>query len=268
MNSALPPESGAILRRILPGIVFGCLVGVIFYQQLELRRLRDEKSVRLASSSIRPSASPGPAEEPSSDGRAAARSHRPDGTRHDLAKESRQQELQGRLDEITKPLEQDIASSMFNAKVSETQSVVTGGFPTADGRSQFTFLTPNRIAMADGSEAIRIDARTVAVNPDATRDNGLGSLATNARNTLQHAETWEDQDLKVTLDQLAQTHGADLLAMPRVIIKPGQDFSIMISSGEYGSHYSISGSADFAATGAGFIIKARIEQKDSTAPGE
>ena len=72
-----------------------------------------------------------PAAEPTSNN-IAFRGRGPSSDRSDQARETHLHEVESELAEITNPLDQNIASSMFKAEVSESQSVVTGGALTLD----------------------------------------------------------------------------------------------------------------------------------------
>lgn len=148
--------------------------------------------------------------------------------------------------EISKPFEQDIASTMFQAEISDNQSVVTGGYPTADGKHQITVLTPKKVKLADGAEAIQIDAKTIAVSPESTQQSGFASLATSAKNTLQHAESWANPDVAATLGKACSLPGCYLMSSPSMITRPGQEFTVTMQS-DAGGSYSLAGSVDFSA---------------------
>jgi len=250
------------IRRTLLALTFLGVLAIAFYQQMEIRRLRSGPSGPVPAT--QPAAAFQSAAELSPDN-SGAHGRRPATGRSDQARENHLHEVESELAEITKPLDQDnqdIVSSMFKAEVSESQSVVTGGHLTADGKHLFTFITPKRVKLANGTEVVQIGIKSIATPPEVTQQQGLESLATGARNTLQHAETWENQDVTSTLQKLSQTHGTDLLTCPSVTCAPGEKFDLSIGSE---AQYSVAATVDFSANGPGFIIKARVEQQDAPA---
>lgn len=155
-----------------------------------------------------------------------------------------------------------MASTMFHADIKEGQSVVTGGYQTADGRNQFTILKPSLIRGPKGGTQIQIDSKRIAVSQDDTVQTGLATLATNAKNTLQHAESWEEGDVSKTMEKIQNSTSSEYLGEPKVVVEPGQKFAIeMISDGQ--NSYTLAGTAELSPTGSGVVLKARIQQTES-----
>jgi hypothetical protein len=292
-------------RRPLLALTFLGVLALTVYQQMEIRRLRSGPSGPVPAT--QPAAAFQSAAEMSPDNSGAQR-RRPATGRSDQARENHLDEVESELAEITKPLDedkQDMVSSMFKAEVSESQSVVTGGHLTSDGKHLFTFITPKRVKLANGTEVVQIGIKSIATPPELAQQQGLESLATGARNTLQHAETWENQDVTSTLQKLRQ-FSTDILTCPSVTCAPGEKFNLSIGSElsvastldvisidisplsvgseisaagtlvdakqrselapqSNGFEYSVAGTVDFSANGSGFIIKARVEQQDAPA---
>lgn len=155
-----------------------------------------------------------------------------------------------------------MASTMFNADIKRGQSLVTGGYQTADGRNQFTILKPSIISGADGSKQIQIDSNLIAMSRNDTTQSGLDSLATNAKNTLQHAESWEESDVAGTMQMLQNSSDSEHLGQPKIVVAPGEKFTIQMTSDDQSS-YTLSGTADLSLDGSGVVLKARIEQKEA-----
>lgn len=249
------------IRRTLLALTFLGVLAIAFYQQMEIRRLRSGPSGPVPATATQPAAAFQSAAELSPDNSGPHR-RRPATGRSDQARGNHLHEVESELAEITKPLDQDnhdIVSSMFKAEVSESQSVVTGGHLTSDGKHLFTFITPKRVKLANGTEVVQIGIKSIATPPEVTQQQGLESLATGVRNTLQHAEAWENQDVTSTLQKLSQTSGTDLLTAPIVTCNPGQKIDVSIGS------FSVAATVDFSANGPGFIIKARVELQDAPA---
>ena len=170
--------------------------------------------------------------------------------------------VEKQLAEISAPLNGDMASTMFNADVKAGQSVVTGGYQTTDGRNQFTILKPRIVTDRNGGKQIEIDSNLIAMSQEDTKQSGLDSLATNARNTLQHAESWEESDVSGTMEMLRNSTDSEHLGQPKTVVTPGGKFTIQMTSDDKSS-YTLSGTAELSPDGSGVVLKARIEQKES-----
>lgn len=159
------------------------------------------------------------------------------------------------LEKLSRPLHEDISSSTVSATLQPGESLVAGGYQTADGSYEVTFLTPKKVKMDDGRDAVELDAKIVSMAENQLEGTGLSRMATKARNTLQHAEAWSSADVESTLAAAGST-----TASPKVIVAPSQTFRIDIGSGEMA--YSLEGSVDTAADGS-FQVNSRIERKEN-----
>jgi hypothetical protein len=137
--------------------------------------------------------------------------------------------------------------------LSDTQVLVTGGFPSSDGKHTFSFIAPKRHRFDDGTDAILIVERTVELDQDAIAEAGLETLATNARNTIQHAEAWEKEDMEATLSLFVEREGVSVSTGPSVLARPSEGFEIEVGGRTF------RGSLDFGEAGQGFIVDTRIE---------
>ncbi len=253
------PEPRLRLPLWITAMVLIILLGVIAWQQARIETLQ-EKS-READSPLH--AGPGRALTPGG-GDGEALPTRTQRTRQDPLASARQEHtraVEKQLSEISAPLNEDMMSTMFRAEIQNGRSIVTGGYRTADGRNQFTILKPKVVRTASGREQIEIDSHLIAMSEQDTRRSGLDTLATQARNTLQHAESWEESDVSTTMDLLRDSTDSENLGAPKVLLEPGQDFTIQMTSDDRSS-YTLSGTATLAPDGSGVILKARIEQKE------
>lgn len=243
------------LFYLAAGIILAALVVVIYVQDSQIQTLNTTKLV--AQTPAPPAKITRPvAAEP------GIRRTRP--RVEDAVDRARKQHLMGvetKLEQISRPMVEDMASTMFSAELTQGQSIVTGGFPTADGRSQFTILTPEKVRLADGTEAFQINAKIMALDAEKTLSSGLDSLSTKARNTLQHAEAWEKTDIDSTLEQLQNSPGSDLLTSPTLTTSAGEPFKVEFGSVEEG-FYSLEGTANHSNDGSGIRLNARIELKE------
>lgn len=166
----------------------------------------------------------------------------------------------GELEKLSRPLRVDMASATVSATLKNGESLVTGGYQTRDGNYELTFLTPNSIRMADGREAIEIRGQILSLSPEAIASSGLETMATNARNTIQHAEAWGQDEMEGTLAAIREKTGQQLLSSPKVTALPGEQVSITIG-GDNGTAYALEATVGRDAAG-DFTIKSRIESDE------
>lgn len=124
------------------------------------------------------------------------------------------------LEKLSRPLAQDILSSTVSAEISPGETLVTGGYKTADGNYEITFLTPRSVTLSDGREAIEVKSQVLSVGSEFVQENDLETLVTNARNTLQHAEAWKQDDTDATLASASNAEGADVISPPEFSRSP------------------------------------------------
>ncbi|MEM9478202.1 MAG: hypothetical protein AAGA58_00930 [Verrucomicrobiota bacterium] len=167
---------------------------------------------------------------------------------------------------MKRPLERPMASATVHARLKPDEVLVTGGYEIGNGRHQFTFIQPEPTTLDDGREAIFVKSRVLELDKEAIESSGLTSLATNARNTLQHAEAWVREDFESTLEQLHSENGVDAVLSPAVVTLPGRSFKIEMGSiDESNPSYAIDGRLVPAGSGRGFDIQTRIERADPIA---
>lgn len=171
---------------------------------------------------------------------------------------------QSELQMLARPLnENDVLSAAVNAVVGQGESLVTGGYQLADGRYELTFITPKGVDQAGrspGTDQILIEARSMVVDDAFVEESGLGTLATNARNTLQHAEAWSGDDVFNTFKSASEAEGVEMSASPTVVSRPNEPFKVEMIDSE-GKGYLLSGEADFMPDGS-FAVKARAERRE------
>lgn len=168
------------------------------------------------------------------------------------------------LDILARPLnENDVLSSAVNAVVAKGESLVTGGYRLADGRYEVTFITPKGVdssGQSPGTDQILIETRSMVVDDAFVEVSGLGTMATNARNTLQHAEAWSGDDVFNTFKSASEAEGVDMSSSPTVVSRPNKPFKVEMMDAD-GKGYSLSGEADFLPNGS-FAVKARAERRE------
>lgn len=169
--------------------------------------------------------------------------------------------MQQKCDELMAPLREHMSSTMFHVEIPRGQSLVTGGYPMADGRNHFTFLHPEILHDRHGRKQIKISSKQMAMSQQDVIQAGLNTLATNAKNTLQHAELWDEQDVLATMSLIDTAGGSEHLGEPATIIEPGSKFLMELIQQD-ARKYTLHGTAELSSDRKSVIIKARIQEKD------
>jgi len=156
---------------------------------------------------------------------------------------------------LSLPFREDVLSSSVRALVPEGQTLVTGGYITADGRHEFTFITPS-VSEEGGDPRIRLDSQVVALDYPSAESLGMQTLTTQVRNSMQHAETWQARDVAGTLDAA----GNGILSSPVVEAEPDRPFRVELSRPD-GTGYELSGRASLA-DGGGVIVEASVVRRE------
>jgi hypothetical protein len=259
MASSTHPQRS--FRTIVSLLILICLLAVIAFQQFQIRDLGiTHKETAAPAENTRTTTRSGPGQGDETDTSPAPRPLRRGEDRQAQARQEKLDEVEKELKEISEPLAEDMASTMFNADIKTGQSVVTGGYQAADGTNRFTVLKPIVKQSANGSQQIQISAQMIAVSPEDTTSTGLNTLATNAKNTLQHAETWEEADVSSTMGKVRSSQSSKYLSAPNVIVNPGEKFSMKMF-GDSERTYTLEGTAEVSPNGSGVVLKARIQEK-------
>ena len=162
------------------------------------------------------------------------------------------------LEKISRPLGQDVLSSTVNCEIKPGETLLTGGYMTADGKYEMTFMTPSSVTLDDGTEGIKVSARMLSVGSEFVSANGLETLATNAKNTLQHGEAWKQDDVAKTMQAASKTDGAELMSAPSITARLSEPFTL--SFGEAGrGQFTIDGTVTRSPNGS-YAIQSRIER--------
>jgi hypothetical protein len=246
--------------RIPAALTLIALLAIIVFQQIRIRELEkhDSKAGTVPAPTTGLIKQAGTAEPPAAP---SPPTKRRTNDPLEKARNDRAAEIKRQLEEISAPLAQDMASTMFKAEVKPGQSIVTGGYKTPDGKSQFTVLKPRLVREPDGQESILIETKIIDMSSGDIAATGLDSLATQARNTLQHAEAWEESDVSNAMETVKKSGLSDVLSGATIRTMPGSEFSMSIGSVETGS-YVLKGTASPSPTGSGVLLQTRIEQRE------
>ena len=162
------------------------------------------------------------------------------------------------LEKISRPLGQDALSSTVNCEIKPGETLLTGGYMTADGKYEMTFMTPSSVTLDDGTEGIKVSARMLSVGSEFVSANGLETLATNAKNTLQHGEAWKQDDVVKTMQAASRAEGADIMTAPSITARPSESFTLGFGEAG-GTQFTIEGTVARSPNG-NFAIQSRVER--------
>ena len=136
--------------------------------------------------------------------------------------------LESQLAELSQPLNEETRSATVETRVGPEETLVTGGYRTPDGDTHFLFLRPTPEVLPDGRIAVKLAGNEIALTPEQLKGSDLESLATNASNTLQHGEAWQNDETDRVLGSLRET---GVVSMPSVITMPGHEAEIQVENG-------------------------------------
>ena len=162
------------------------------------------------------------------------------------------------LARLSRPLNEHILSSQVNAEIFEGESLVTGGYQRPDGLYELTFLTPRSLMLENDSQAIEVESQIVSINPGFVQAHGLQTLATNARNTLQHAEAWQSEDVAAPIASVPSSMRSENVFVQRSVVLPSKPFSVEMGD-PFGQFYKLDATVDISSTGS-YLIQSRIER--------
>lgn len=164
---------------------------------------------------------------------------------------------------LKRPMEEDVVSSKVQATLEEGEVLVTGGFQTADGLVQFTFVEQSVKRGANGSEAVEFSGRQVALSPELAAQFGLDSMQTTAGNVLQHGEAWTREEFEGLMRALSETSGAEIVTSPRVTTP--MDGNALIQIGGY--QMTLSGQRPAGGTGLNVEVRVEMPRQFDAATG-
>ena len=86
----------------------------------------------------------------------------------------------------------------------------------------------------------------------------MQTLATNARNTLQHAEAWQSEDVAATIASVPSGMRSENVFVHRSVVLPSKPFSVEMGD-QLGQFYKLNAIVDISDTGS-YLIQSRIER--------
>lgn len=131
------------------------------------------------------------------------------------------------LEELRRPMENDVMSSTLRAELKSGEVVVTGGYRLPDGTRAYAFVQPV-VVRENGQDMLNVTGMLRAVD-DATGETvGLDNLATNADNTLQHGEVWVEDEQRVIFEALDHVSAPAGVSLPSVSVAMGKSARITV----------------------------------------
>jgi len=182
----------------------------------------------------------------------------------DEEKEALRRELakaEARLTVLSRPLQENVSSAAASVEIKEGETLLIGGYPVGEANHEFAFITPSKIENGNGEEAVKLEAKFVELSPDFIDENEMGSIATNAKNTLQHAEAWMSEDAGDVLEAAGGDDGSQVMSAPNLVVNYGESGTHEIKGEESGLSFF----AKVEKSGEdGFSIEARLERSNQT----
>lgn len=148
----------------------------------------------------------------------------------------------------------DPLHSKVETVLSPGQSMVMGGYPTADGRHEFSVITPHWVGTKNGGSQVHFDIKILKLDALGLIDSGLESLVTSERRAEQNAEVWSPEDVAETLENSV---GVELTSAPSVYTMPGAPARIQCGADGARDFYSMMIEATEGPNG-GFHLKSEI----------
>ncbi len=148
---------------------------------------------------------------------------------HEATRHETQEQLADALHELSelrRPMEIDMASSTLRAQLKPGEGVVTGGYRLPDGSRLFAFVETDARPGGD----IGVLGRFFSVPDYDAQALGLGNLATEAANTLQHGEVWVREEMDAVTRQLGRSGQTRALGLGATALSPGSASSVRIPS--------------------------------------
>jgi hypothetical protein len=200
------------------------------------------------------------------------RPSRPAGEDPKLEKLRRElEEANAKLERLSKPLHEDVASATIRARVNKGERLVTGGYVKPDGTREYTFIEHEVKRSEDGAvAAIIFEVQTMALGNFSIGTGKLSAIETNAQNTLQHGDVWSEdefQDFRGELDRERErdpgfVSGGSLVSMGVV---PGEEGIIGPLLDTNGNAFEIAITASPVENG-GVDIEARVQSSAPSLP--
>jgi len=156
----------------------------------------------------------------------------------DQALRERIANLESQLAEFNKPLQSNIRSATVDTEVLADETLIL-------------FLRPERAVLDDGRVAVKLSGTVIGLSEEHLKGSAVEGLATNASNTIQHGEAWQNTEAESTLDDLRES---STVSMPSVITLPGQAAQINVQDG---LQYKVT--PEFLENGKDFRIRLRME---------
>ena len=128
------------------------------------------------------------------------------------------------LEELRRPMKDEMLSSALRAELRPGEVVVTGGYRLPDGARLYAFVQPTVERIGD-KDVVKIAGAVRSVSDAAGASVGLDNLATNADNTLQHGEVWQAEEQRDVFSALDATE-ARAIALPAMTVEPGASSTI------------------------------------------
>lgn len=178
-----------------------------------------------------------------------------------VAREEALLRTQDQLEELRRPMTEDIMSSSLRAEMKSGEAIVTGGYRLPDGKRLYAFATPVVEPSADGGERVKIGFQMFRMTDEASAAMGLDTLSTNAANTLQHGEVWVADEYAEIVEKLKTTPGMEGTSYaPDITVDFGATGAV--EAGDY----RLKVTPERSGQAGGLNVELRLEQPAVTTP--
>lgn len=161
---------------------------------------------------------------------------------------------------VSASYDKEALATSLHTRIPKDSSIMTGGYKMKNGRFEFTLITPTKVILSDGTEAIQMKVLSFKLEADATDQLGLSDLVTDKQDSSQHAEIWSKDDVAKTMSDLPN-HKSTISSAPTIIAGSSKKFQISNGSNN-GESYELTGTA-YNVENEETEIKIRIERVEA-----
>ncbi len=119
----------------------------------------------------------------------------------------------------------EVYTSISDVKMKLGQTLITGGFRTADGKYGMCLITPRRETTEDGQEVVAMNSMMLAVGPEFAKAIASNLMLSGQGDVIPDVQTWI-HDLSMGMDPAtAGTRKFDIMSLPKIIPGAASEYS-------------------------------------------
>ena len=154
----------------------------------------------------------------------------------------------------TPPAETEPFRSQVHTPVDFGQTLITGGWSTAPGQRMLVFVKPEAGHTAAGAQTITLRSTGIEIPESLLGAHGLTTLASEARQTVQHGQLSASADADALLRELARAANSQPSTLPTITTFPGQSAEIQVGNST-GGRMNLTAIPNLATDGKGFDLQ-------------